>query len=582
VKPAEETRVGAREVALVALGAIAFAIVMNWPLILNLGETIPLDLGDPMPQAWQVAWGGHALAHQPLHFFDANQYWPFSQTLAFSDALIGYAPAGLIGSGPYTAVVRSDLLFLFAYALAGFGAYLLARELGLGRTASVVAGVAFAFAPSRIEQDGHLQVISSGGIPLALALGVRAIRLRSPLAMLAAWLVALWQVSLGFSLGLPFGYLLFLLVVIAVVVWLRRGRPPVDRRLFAAAAVGGLVFAIGTGLLSIPYQHVADRFPQATRSPEVVAGYSGQPEAFIAASEENLIWGPITAAFRDDLSSIPEQTLFPGLLAVCLAIAGATWRGWPRGLRIGLGMAVIGVSVLALGFEPEGGLLWPDRILYDLLPGWHGIRTPGRLVTFSSLALALLAAAGTQRLLIALAGRRVRAATASAVAAGLALVIAIEGRGLPFDPTDSMAQPVMPEAPPVAAGPAPQLHLPALRPEDNRRYLLWSSAGFPKMINGRSSTIPEFTTHLIDSMDDFPSRATVDRLRRVGVNSVIIHLDRVRGTPQEGSSQRSIAGLGLTRTRQGPLEVYDVRSPSARRDSGERVASSGRERRKRS
>jgi hypothetical protein len=447
----------------------------------------------------------------------------------------------------------------------------------------VVAGVAFAFAPTRIEQDGHLQVISSGGIALALALGVRALRLRSPWAMLAGWLVALWQVSLGFSLGLPFGYLLLLLIAIAIVVWLHRGRPAVDRRLLVAAVVGGLGFAICTGLLSVPYQDVADRFPQATRPPEVVAGYSGQPGAFVSASEENLIWGPITTTFRDDLSSIPEQTLFPGLLAVCLAIAGATWRGWPRGLRIGLAVAVVGISVLAIGFEPEGGLLWPDRILYEVLPGWHGIRTPGRLVTFSSLALALLAGAGAQRLWIALAARRVRAATASAVVAALALLIAIEGRGLPFDPTDTMAQPRMPEArPPPAGAPEPQLHLPALRPEDNRRYLLWSSEGFPKMINGRSSTIPEFTTHLIGSMDDFPSRATVERLRRVGVSSVIVHLDRVRGTPQEGSSARPIAGLGLTRTREGVLEVYDVRSPSARRDSGEPVASSGRERRKRS
>ena len=97
---AEQSRITARELALVALGAAVFAIVMNWPLILNLGSHIPLDLGDPLPQAWQVAWGGHALLHQPLHFFDANQFWPFHQTLAFSDALIGYAPAGLIGSGP--------------------------------------------------------------------------------------------------------------------------------------------------------------------------------------------------------------------------------------------------------------------------------------------------------------------------------------------------------------------------------------------------------------------------------------------------------------------------------------------------
>ncbi len=54
------------------------------------------------------------------------------------------------------------------------------------------------------------------------------------------------------------------------------------------------------------------------------------------------------------------------------------------------------ISVLALGFREEGGLLWPYRVLYEVLPGWEAIRTPGRLVTFSSLALALLAAAGAE------------------------------------------------------------------------------------------------------------------------------------------------------------------------------------------
>ena len=168
-----------REVLALAAGAIVLSVVMNWPLVLHLGDAVPKDLGDPLPQAWQVAWDGHALLHQPLHFFQANQFWPFHDTLAFSDALIGYAPAGLIGSGPHAAIVRYDLLFLFAYALAFAGAYLLARELGLGPAAALVAGAAFAFAPFRLEQDGHMQVISSGGIPLALALGVRGFRCHS-------------------------------------------------------------------------------------------------------------------------------------------------------------------------------------------------------------------------------------------------------------------------------------------------------------------------------------------------------------------------------------------------------------------
>ena len=46
-----------RELLLVAVGACLLSVVMNWPLILNLGTDIPKDLGDPLVQAWQAAWG---------------------------------------------------------------------------------------------------------------------------------------------------------------------------------------------------------------------------------------------------------------------------------------------------------------------------------------------------------------------------------------------------------------------------------------------------------------------------------------------------------------------------------------------
>src|SRR3954463_15895659 len=162
-----------REVGLAAIGACLLAIAMTWPLLLHLGDTVPRDIGDPLAEAWQPAWGGHALLHQPLHFCDANRFWPTKYSLAFGDALIGYAPSGIIGSGPHAAMVRYDALFIFAYALAFFGAYLLARELGLGPLGAVIAGAAFAFAPYRLEQEGHLQGISSGGVPLVARLAER-------------------------------------------------------------------------------------------------------------------------------------------------------------------------------------------------------------------------------------------------------------------------------------------------------------------------------------------------------------------------------------------------------------------------
>ena len=50
---------------------------------------------------------------------------------------------------------------LFAYALAFLGTYLLARELGAGWIGGVAAGAAFAYAPWKLTQNGHLHVLST-------------------------------------------------------------------------------------------------------------------------------------------------------------------------------------------------------------------------------------------------------------------------------------------------------------------------------------------------------------------------------------------------------------------------------------
>ena len=557
--PGERCEVTVREVALLALGAALLAVVMHWPLVLHLGTTIPKDLGDPLAQAWQAAWGGHALATQPTEFFQSNQFWPLPDTLAFSDALVGYAPAGLLGEGPEAAVVRYNLLFLFAYALAFAGAYLLARELGFGPGPAAVAGAAFAFAPFRLEQDGHLHVISSGGIPLALALGLRGYRLGRPLAVVAGFAVAAWQLSIGFSLGLPFAYLLALLGAVAAIAWLRRGRPPLPRRLVAATLAGALFFGGSAYLLSRPYERVREDHPQSQRPPEVVEEYSGPAKVFLVAPDENEVWGGATAALREGLANVPEKTLFPGILILILGVAGLLSARGPLSppVRVGLGVGVLGVSVLALGFQTEGGLLWPYRMVYEALPGWQGIRTPGRLVTFSSLALALLAAGGAAALL-----PRLRARPAAAIVpAALVLLLAIEGRGLPFDPRDAQAQPPVPAPPPsVADVPAPQLHLPADRPEDNRRYLLWSTDGFPAIVNGRSSVDPVLTARLIAAARTFPDPRSVAILRDQGVRSVILHHGRARGTAWEGAAAKPVRDLPLERSRRGELVIYELAS----------------------
>ena len=110
--------------------------------------------------------------------------------------------------GTVAALVRYNLLFLWAWSLCFVGAYLLARELGLRWLGAAAAGVAFAYAPYRVTEAGHLHVISSGGLALALFLLLRGYRRGSRGLVLAGWLVSAWQVSLGFTLGLQYTYLL--------------------------------------------------------------------------------------------------------------------------------------------------------------------------------------------------------------------------------------------------------------------------------------------------------------------------------------------------------------------------------------
>ena len=553
-----------RELLIAAAGAVLLAIAMTWPLVIHLGDVVPRDIGDPLAEAWQPAWGGHALLHQPLHYFDANRFWPLKDSLAFGDALIGYAPTGIIGRGPHAAMVRYDLLFIFAYALAFFGAYLLARELGLSPAGAVIAGAAFAFAPYRLEQDGHLQVISSGGVPLAIAFAVRGIRLGRPWWLFWAWVVAAWQVSIGWVLGLPFAYGLGGAVVVGVVVWLVRGRPPLPRGMVIAGAAGAVLFVAISYWIAHPYLYIADNFPASRRSPHEVAAFSGPLKVFLTAPEENWIWGSATAGIRDTLTTWQEKTLFPGALILILAVVGLASNSLSKRWRIGIGLVAVAILVLQLGFREEGGLLWPYRVLYDVLPGWDAIRTPGRLATFSSLALALLAAAGGEAAIRSIRRRRLPSWSGAAVAALLALAIVTEGRSLPFDPFDNQA---MPDVPPAQAStdeiPTPQLHLPALTAKENRAFQLASTNGFPDMVNGRASTNPAVVLDLVKHMTNFPDAATVHELQEYGVRTVILHLGLTDGTPQAGAARKSIEGLPLTACRLPDLIVYELGSSSA-------------------
>jgi hypothetical protein len=583
------------EIASIAFAGLMLAVITSWPLILHMPSRIAPDLGDPVRTAWEVAWVGHAIVHQPLHLFDANVFYPHKLSLAFSDSLLGYGPAGLFGSGTVAALVRYNLLFLFAWTLPFLGAYLLARELGLGRFGAAAAGAAFAYAPYRVTEAGHLHVISSGGIPLALFLLLRGYRRGSRRLVLAGWLVSAWQVSLGFTLGLQYCYLLAILALLVAVYWWRGGlkvgaaaplegsrgeagpgsarpataargvRGPLIPRQLIAVTLAGIAIVAAIGVYeSVPYLKIAHDYPTAKRTLKEVRNYSSGPAALLAASSESRVWGAATAGLRAKVHSKNESVFFPGGLILLLGAIGLAAPLYTRRLRLGLALGVLTCSVLALGLG-LGGAGYPFRLLHDYAPGWDGVRVPGRVFTLGTLFWALLAGAGAQLLVRRIGpwGERHSLRGLPALL-GVALVLVVVGEG-----AGHLSHPVVPQPARAEIGlPGPILDLPTDGPND-RLWQYFSTDGFYKIPGGNSTFDIYSVDDLRGGMNGFPDKASVEKLRYYGIRTVVLHLrmPRLPGIVGYATAEppnaavaagKPIAGLGVTQRRVGSLVIYTI------------------------
>jgi hypothetical protein len=371
--------------------------------------------------------------------------------------------------------------------------------------------------------------------------------------VIAGWLVAAWQMTLGFTLGLQFAYLLLVLGVgVAALLALRR-LPVPSSRVVVATALGVVVLLGATAFMARPYLRVLDAHPEARRTPAYVETFSAGPRGLFAGPEESWIWSDVTRRARASLDAPAEMSLFPGLAIGLLALLGVVGSVLAKPLRLGLAVGVVVCALFSLGLRDVDGpqrYLTPFRLLFDFAPGWDGVRTPGRIATLTSLGLALLAGAGLCALV-----RRARLRSSSvATAVGVLgfAVILLEGLG-------PLTHPPVPEPPAaVRLEAAPQLNLPAGF-KDDLRYSYWSTAGFPETVNGAGGFDPDAYDALRKRIAGFPDAASVRALRDLGVRSVLLHPDSAAGTSWEGAETRPVAGLSVERERIGDVVVFRLR-----------------------
>ena len=152
-------------------GALAFGLfpalsaIFTYPLVLHLADAVE-DGQDALLNVWILAWDGHALLTDPLRLFDANIFYPFTRTLAYSEINLSQAllalPATLVSGNP---VLGYNVALLLTFVLSGWGMYLLARRLTGSRWAGLGAGIVFAFNAYKLSNLAQIQLSRSTGCP---------------------------------------------------------------------------------------------------------------------------------------------------------------------------------------------------------------------------------------------------------------------------------------------------------------------------------------------------------------------------------------------------------------------------------
>lgn len=571
------------EWSLAVLGGVLLAVVMTWPTLRYPRHTLPQDLGDPALVTWILAWPGHVLFSDPANLWHGNAFFPDSRwSLAFTDSLLGYAPLSLIGDGIGDAILRYNLIFVFAHALAFIGGYALLRQLGAHPAAALVAGLAFAYAPWRLAHAGHLHVLSTGGMALALAMLARghgwSLRRTEPGTqppdrdrtvrrsgsapgrrvrpgwIIGGWAVAAWQISLGFGVGLIFGYVLAVVVLSVGIAWVirRLARRPRQRigQVVMANLIGGGLFGAVSLLMAVPYLTVVRLYPQAQRALSEVDVFSPPLHGFLIAPQHSWLWGGLhegarTTPVRPDKGFwAPEMALLPGYVLLALAIAGLAFSIWSVRTRLWLAGAVLVTVGLAMGTELFDGALYEP--LYESLPGWDALRTPGRIVIWTTLLLAVLAAGAVSA--IALRARQLALARGYARPGGWlrtlllipAVLVLLEGVGT----TPQQVVPPQPTA--LASVEGPVLVLPSNQDTDVL-VMLWTTDRFVPLANGGSGFSPPSQGETRTVTQSFPDRTSVDYLRSIGVSTVVVLPEYAAGTPWERAVYASGQEFGLRR-----------------------------------
>jgi hypothetical protein len=559
---------------------------MTYPLVVRMADHTLIYPLDSLLNTWILSWDYHALTSDPRRLFDANIFYPAKRTLALSEHMLGNVPFFALPMGiTGNPILAANVVVLVSFALSATTMFALVFYWTERVVPAFIAGLIYAFAPPRIGQLNHLQLLSVQWFPLVLLFGHRFLASGSMRAGLFACAFYVLQVLTSYYLG----YMVTLLVVCfgayyaAVFGSLRSPR--------MMAKIAFLILVAAIALVPVSHPYVLQKRDAGLLSPDrafVVSTSADLASSFLSVPVYGRnVYHRLLGHFQSP-DFTWEKWLFPGFLPILLmaiALGAARQRPppsrpsgrWDHHTVRSHALLVLVASVMALG--PV--LVWNGSVtrielpygwLAHAIPGFSSLRVPARFGLMILPGMAVLAGLGMDVALGRLRARLVpshrrggQGIVGVLVLAGL--ILEFHFAPIPMDPIETGRS-----VPPVyrwLAGqakdavvlevPLDLAHDPARGLILQARYTYFSVYHWRSLVNGYSGYVPPSYGEMRAHTQNLPDPRSLQYLRTLGVRYLIVHTDLL--SAGDARSWRGPVPPELERTAEfGADIVYELRA----------------------
>jgi hypothetical protein len=404
------------------------AVGITWPAVTRLSTHVATELDGAFQGIWHIWWIHRALAEGRWFYACDLLFHPAGSDLYF-DALgpATSVPAALLVFAGLTPAAAFNVMVLLGLALGGWAQFLLARRLGVGRWAALVAGAAFSFGPFHAAHTvgGHLQLMGVHWVSFYLValLGLfetpNARRAAATAVLLALVTMTDW-------------HLLATAVLLSIALFVGhafRERFLLSGRRWGAIGIAAAVYVLLAGPLL--WKTIALATAEELSPARATWLWAADVQTLVLPNQ-HMLWGRDLELWRSWTGDGIEASAYLGLVLIALAVVAIKAQQ-----KLALTLLVTGLAfgVLTLGpylhwgGEIHLGLPLPYRLLERYVPMVDLLGNPARLAGGAAICLTLAAALGIDALLANYDYKRVLA-----VVLGLAAIAELAPAPFPSTP----------------------------------------------------------------------------------------------------------------------------------------------------